>query len=195
MEWGCTESFIGMCICPQDMDLSDYVEMSGQYNKEMCYDDMCNQGESSKFTCFKGTVTRDLNNDQIIFDDTKEVVCSQGEVECFKTSVVLSHSEWEVESITGGCFNPMYTEYYDVGVDETEKYMAEGATVTSYLFESCNTSSCFSFAPEDSEVTITCNSGLTVTDEYTDEVIFSQHSPEQCKVHDFCETLTLSQSP
>jgi hypothetical protein len=46
MEWGCTESHLGLCLCPQDMDTSPYVTMYDT-NKEMCYEDMCNAGEQT----------------------------------------------------------------------------------------------------------------------------------------------------
>ena len=52
---------------------------------------------------------------------------------------------------------------------------------------------CILFFFLDSQPTLTCNTGLTVTDEETGEVVFTYHYPEQCKVHDSCETLTVSQ--
>ena len=46
--------------------------------------------------------------------------------------------------------------------------------------------------PLGSKETITCYSGLTVTDDNTDEVLFHHQQEEQCKIHHYCQTVTLT---
>ena len=40
--------------------------------------------------------------------------------------------------------------------------------------------------------TIRCFNGLTVTNAASGEVLFSQKSATQCKIHNFCQTITLT---
>ena len=43
-----------------------------------------------------------------------------------------------------------------------------------------------------SEETLVCNSGLVVTNANSGEVVFHHVEEKQCKVHNFCQTITVT---
>ena len=46
----------------------------------------------------------------------------------------------------------------------------------------------------DAQETISCYDGVTVVDDSTGDVVFHQQSEVQCKLHNFCQTVSLSSS-
>merc|ERR1712142_43611 len=95
--------------------------------------------------------------------------------------------------LTGSCWNAQFDKFVNAFENERDNWVAEGATVTSFVQESCSGSNCFDFT-EDTELTLTCYNGLTVTDAASNEVLYSYAKPEQCKVYSFCETNTIVQT-
>jgi hypothetical protein len=156
------------------MDLSDYVTMYGT-KKDMCYEDMCNQvTDQAGFTCMGGSVTTDLDM-MVLYDDTKEVACGYEETQCYMQSLDIVHADWQVQWTTGGCYSDQYKDMVDAGIDMMNKFMKEGASISSYNFDTCNETNCFDFTPENSNPTLKCNTGLKVTDQETGEIVFSYH--------------------
>ena len=102
----------------------------------------------------------------------------------------------------------MYTE------EAVQQYLPHLTYVSSHHFDVCSTDNCFDFTherqliynpfcilnvkvkfhglivfPLDANETVTCYSGLIITDEQ-DRVVFSFEEPQQCRLHHSCETVT-----
>lgn len=193
--YGCYERDLGMCICPNDFNVQDYITMS-DHHKETCTGSLCNADDSKEkptgqLTCVTGSVNQEVGSDIVTYDDTHVKACGFGESQCFKQSLVINVGGWPVKSTQGGCLLPTAEQFFR-SQDLNEKYIPKESTLEEYNFETCSGSNCFEFAPESSKETVTCYKGLTVTNDYNDKVLFNHQEEEQCKVHNFCQTITLT---
>merc|ERR1711931_320423 len=50
--------------------------------------------------------------------------------------------------MSGGCFSEDYRDVTDVGMEQVQRYQADGAVLMAYNFQTCNQSSCNNYSPE-----------------------------------------------
>jgi len=194
-QWGCFEGVMGMCVCPNDFDVSTVATVS-DYNADQCYNELCNEvdGENKLYpqassteqlTCLSGTISS--NNGVVSFDDTKEVTCPFGYSKCFTQTINAAAGDWNIKAISAGCLFPR-AEPFLSSEALNAKYLPGHLSMTSFSFESCSEPNCNDVS--NAEPGITCNSGLSVTNARSGEVVFNHAESQQCKVSEFCQVIS-----
>ena len=70
--------------------------------------------------------------------------------------------------------------------------MIEERSRSSFVSNSWLTDLTLCISVLDAQETVMCNSGLTVTDSRSGEVLYNQMEAKQCKIHNYCQTVTVT---